>query len=131
MTDAQEAPEQVHRIRAEYAAVDVDLVHDQQPQFREEVRPTRVLRQHRRVQHVRIGEHNRGVVPQLPPHRGRRVAVVDSGQHIVEAGCVERGAESLELILTERLGGKKQQGPRLGVIQQRFYDGNDIAKRFP
>ncbi len=80
--DPLQPPHDVRQVRPEHAAVGMHLIHNDVSQVREELRPPRVVRQDGLVQHVRVGEDDLSVVPQLPPLRRRRVAVVRAGQEL-------------------------------------------------
>jgi hypothetical protein len=56
--DAHEAPHHVGQVRAEHAAVGVQLVHHHVAQVGEEARPVGVVRQDAGVQHVRVGDEH-------------------------------------------------------------------------
>ena len=75
--DPLQPPQHVGHVRAEHPAVGVGLVDDHAAQVGEEVSPALVVRQHRHVEHVRVGEHQVRAAPDPRAIVPRRVAVVD------------------------------------------------------
>ena len=114
-------------MRAEHAAVDVRLVHDDVAQVREHVAPAVVMRQDADVEHVRVREDEVRPAADLPAPLARRVAVVDRGARARE---LERG-ERARLILRERLRRVEVERPQLRVARDRVEHGQVERERLP
>jgi hypothetical protein len=120
--DAQQAAEDIGDVRAERAAVGVDLVHDDVLQAAQEIAPAAVVvGQDARVQHVGVGDHEVGALHDLGALLARRVAVEGAQRARAQRGF-EQGAEGALLVARERFGGVKQQdaegGFALAVVAQ-------------
>ena len=76
---AEQAPQDVGHVAAEDATVEVGLVDHHVAQLLEELEPLGVVRQDRRVEHVRVGQHDLAGGADRGAHGGRGVAVVDRG----------------------------------------------------
>ena len=72
----QEPAQDVGDVAAEDAAVRVQLVDDDDPQLLEQLEPLGVVGEDRRVEHVRVGDHDLAGLADRRPDRRRRVAVV-------------------------------------------------------
>jgi hypothetical protein len=104
--DALQPPDEVRHVRAEHAAVGVQLVDDHEPQRLEELRPLGVMGQDALVEHVRIGDDDVALGAHRLARIARRVAVEGAGANAEVARRVE--LEDLrDLVLRERLGGKE------------------------
>ena len=75
----QEPPQDVGDVAAEHAAVRVQLVDDDHPQLLEQLEPLGVVGEDRRVEHVRVGDHDLPGLADRPtgsapacPRRSRR-----------------------------------------------------------
>ena len=79
VAEPQEPPEHVRDVAAEDAAIRVQLVDDDDLDLLEELEPLRVMRQDRRVEHVRVGDDDLAGRPDRRPDRRRRVPVVRRG----------------------------------------------------
>ncbi len=75
--DAPQPREHVRHVRAEHAAVGVELVEHHVAQALEEVRPARVVGQDPGVEHVGVGEHDAAALARGAPRVARGVAVED------------------------------------------------------
>lgn len=104
--ESPQSPQHRSHVGAEHAAVAVGLVDHHVTQRTQETLPTVVARQHRAVQHVGIGQHERGEVAGEPPFLGLGVAV--------EGGEPPRLAAELtgppSLVVGQRLGRCEVQG---------------------
>ena len=91
-------------MRAEDAAVRVQLVDHDVAEVLEERRPLRVMRQDPRVQHVGIRQHEIRARPHRAARVLRRVAVVGEHPHLgqLPGELLQLG----ELVLGQRLRGK-------------------------
>jgi hypothetical protein len=109
--DAPEPPQDVRDVRAEDAAVGVELVDDDVAQRREEAAPARVVRQDAGVEHVRVGDEEVGAVAELAARGRGRVAVVDAGRDARGHRRREREepVQVAELVLAQRLGGVEEE----------------------
>ncbi len=114
-------------MRAEHPTGDVRLVddHDRQPQ--EEVRPARVVGQQRRVEHVRVREHEVRVATDQRALGGRSVPVVHGGAQL---GQLEH-THLPELIPRERLRRVEPQGRRLLAVERGRCEGHGRSERLP
>ena len=139
---AAQPPDDVRQVAAEDAAIRVQLVDDDEPQILEELRPSRMVRQDARVQHVGIAQHDMRAAANRPPRILRRVAVVGEdadGTRLVGRDPLGIGlghAEDLhelvqlgELILRERLRRKEIQRARRVIRQDRTQNRRVIAER--
>ena len=126
--DAAQPAQHIAQVAAEDAAIGVQLVQHDVAQILEQARPAGVVRQDAGVQHVRIGQHD---VPLFADGRARvggRVAVVGENAESVIQALVEI-VELGELILRQRLGGKKIQRARVGIFQHGVQDRQVVAER--
>ncbi len=131
LADAPQPPQDLRDVRAEDAAVAVALVDDHEPQRPQEAGPAVVRREHRVVQHVRVGEQVRrmraGHVAQLD----RGVAVVRRRHDAGDAQVVERA----QLVRCQRLGRRDVQRraaeapSRTGRRQRRQLIGERLPRR--
>ena len=125
--DALQAPHHIGDIRAENAAVDMDLIANDVSQIRKEPGPAGVIGQNPRVQHVGIGEDESRLIPQLTSLSGRGVAIVGPGAEL-EFRCVPLNPlQVLELVLRQRLGREEEKGGRRRIVQQAFENGDQVA----
>jgi hypothetical protein len=127
LAQPEEPPEDVRDVAAEHAAVGVQLVDDDDPYLLEQLEPLRVMRQDRRVEHVRVRDDDLAGGPDRGADRGRRVAVVCRRRDLQVAGPGE-SRELRHLILAEGLRREQEQGPRRGVLGQRLEDGQGVAE---
>ena len=120
-------PEHVRDVRAEHAAVDVRLVHDDVAEVREHVAPAVVVRQHADVEHVRVRQDHVRPSADLPAPLGLGVAVVDGRLDALDA---ER-AESACLVLGERFRRVEVESPALRLareqVEHRQVEGEALA----
>ena len=89
--NAFQAPQQIRQMAAVHAAIGVQLIDHDIAQILESLGPLGVVRQNARVQHVGIGQHHVGPLPDRPAGVLRSVAVVgeraDAGAHASSAAC--------------------------------------------
>ncbi|MCZ7564158.1 MAG: hypothetical protein M5U08_10525 [Burkholderiales bacterium] len=111
-------------MRAEDAAVGVQLVDDHVAQALEELRPLGVMRQDPGVQHVRIGDDDVAVGAHGAARIARRVAVERAGAH-AEAACGVQCEDLGDLVLRERLGGEEVE--RLGPAAERRIEHRQVV----
>ena len=115
--DPLQAANDVGQVGAEHAAVDVQLVDHHEAQSLEELAPLGVMRQHARVQHVRIGDDDAAPFADRAPHGCRRVAVVGVGRYR-QAAAQHHSVQLGLLVLRQRLGREQIERGRLGVAQE-------------
>ena len=125
--DAQEATKDVGDVAAEDAAVGVQLVDHDVAELLEQLEPLRVVRQDRRVEHVRVGDHDLPGRPDRRPDRRRRVAVIGRRRDR-QPGRRRQLAELGDLVLAERLGREEQQRPRRRIVGDRLQDRQGVAQ---
>ena len=77
--DPAQPAQDVRQVAAEHAAIGVQLVDDDVAQVFEQLRPAWMVRQHPRMEHVRVGEHDMRAAADGPAGVLRRIAVV--GKH--------------------------------------------------
>ena len=126
--DAKQPAKHVGDVAAEHAAVGVQLVDHDVAELLEQLEPLGVMRQDRRVEHVRVGHHDLPGRADRRPDRGRRVAVVGRGRD-GQPGRRRQLAELADLVLAERLGREQQQGPRGRVVGDGLQDRQRVAQR--
>ena len=80
------------------------------------------------MQHVRIGQHHVGALPDGFAGILRGVAIVGEGPDI-RAHRVNDGLEFVKLVFGQRLGRKQVHGARAGVFHQTVQDGKVVTKR--
>ncbi len=114
-TDPQEPPQDVGDVPAEDAAIGVQLVDDDELELLEQLEPLRVVRQDRRVEHVRVRDHHLARGADRRADRSGRVAVVGGGDDR-QAGRCRQLAELGDLVLAERLGREEEQRPGRRVV---------------
>ncbi len=102
---APQPAEELGDVAAEGAAERVELVDHHVAEAPEERAPPLVVRQQAGVEHLRVGEHDVGLLADPGALLGRGVAVVGPGHHLRE---VERG-ERPQLVVGQRLGGEQDQ----------------------
>ncbi len=125
-----QAADQVGHIRAEDAAVDVQLVDHDPTEILEQRRPARVVREDPGVEHVRVGQQQAHLVADRPALRGGRVAVVGAHRQLIRrTKRAQHVPESTGLILGQRLGGEQIDGAGVGIIEQRLQDRQVVAQR--
>ncbi len=125
--DAEQPAEDVGDVAAEHAAIGVQLVDHDVAELLEQLEPLGVMRQDRRVEHVRVGHHDLPGGSDRRPDRRRRVAVVGRGRDR-QTGGGRQLAELGDLVLAERLGREQQQRPRRGVVGDGLHDRQRIAQ---
>ena len=74
--DPAKTPQNVRDVRAEDAAISVDLIHDDEAELGEEPPPARVIRKDALVEHVGVREDRVSDFTQLSPRGPRRIAIV-------------------------------------------------------
>ena len=126
--DPQQPAQDVGDVAAEDAAVGVQLVDDDDPELLEQLEPLRVVGEDRRVEHVRVGDHDLAGRPDRRADRRRRVAVV-GGRRDRHPGGRGQLAELGDLVLAERLGREEEQRPRRRVLGDRLQDRQRVAER--
>ena len=97
----------VREMAPEHTSIGVQLVDDDETEVFEELRPSRMVRQDARVEHVGVAEHHVSAAADGAPGVLRRVAVVGEHAHLEPRGAghlVGEGVQLGKLILRERLG---------------------------
>ncbi len=117
-------------VAAEEPAVRVQLVDDDHGDLLEELEPLGVVREDRRVEHVRVGDHDLAGRPDRRADRGGRVPVVGRGGDR-EAGGSRQGAERGDLVLTQGLCRKEPERPGGRVLRERLEDRQLVAQALP
>ena len=126
--DPQQPAQDVGDVAAEHAAVRVQLVDDDELELLEQLEPLRVVRQDRRVEHVRVGHDDLPGGADGGPDRGRRVAVVGRRDDR-QPGRRRELPELRHLVLAERLGREQEQRPGGRVLGDRLERGQRVAQR--
>jgi hypothetical protein len=103
----------------------VGLVHHHERQAEEEVRPSRVVRQQARVQHVRVGQHQVGVAADQGSLGPRGVAVVDSRLELRQPELTDLP----QLVPGQGLGRVQVQRRALRVVQRIYGEGQVVHER--
>ena len=122
-----EPAQHVGQVRAEHAAVGVQLVDDHVLEAREEARPVRVVREHAGVQHVGVGQDDAAALAGRPSRVGRGVAV-EGDRAVVELRFLHQPAQRLFLVAGERLGGEEEERARLAIRRQRLQHRQHVAE---
>lgn len=127
--DALQPPEHVCEVRAEHAAVGVNLVNDHIFQVFKQPHPLGVMRKNALMQHVRVRHHH---MPRLPDRRARgrgRVAVI--GERLdVRAQRLHHRIQLRHLIAGKRLRRKQIQRACGVVLQNRVQHRQVISTAF-
>ena len=131
--DPAKTPQNVRDVRAEDAAISVDLIHDDEAELGEEPPPASVIRKDALVEHVGVREDRVSELTQLSPRGPRRIAIVGPRRkHTREiAGGVREPDQAAELVLRERLRREEIERGRFLFEQQPLQDRNVIGKRLP
>jgi hypothetical protein len=124
----KEPPQDVRDVRPEHAAVRVQLVHHDHPELLEQLEPLGVVGEDRRVEHVRVGDHDLAGLPDGGADRGGGVAVV-AGRRDLEARVLHQLPELRDLVLPQGLGGEEEEGPGGRVLGERLEDRHRVAQR--
>ena len=82
---ARQAPHDVRQVAAEDATIRMQLVDHDEPEILEELRPTRMVRQDARVQHVRVAQHHVRAGAHRAPRVLGRVAVIGEDAELAAA----------------------------------------------
>ena len=116
-------------MRAEDAPVRMRLVDHDVAQLLEKLEPLRVMRQDRRVEHVRVGDHDLARAANDRSNGRRRIAVVDAGSDLQ---LRRRGEppEGCQLVLAERLGREQVERAGRWILCDGVQDRQVIAQRF-
>ena len=95
----------IRQMAPEHAAIGVQFVDDDVSQILEELRPPWMMRQHPRVQHVGIGEHNVSSTPNRTTCVLRCVPVVrkDTNRRVLRGQDLCEPVQLGQLVLGERL----------------------------
>ena len=128
LAQPQEAAQDIGDMRAEDAPVRVRLVDHDVAQLLEELEPLRVMRQDRRVEHVRVGDHDLARAANGRSNGRRRIAVVDAGRDL-QLGCRGEPAEGCQLVLAERLGREQVQRASRWILRDGVQDRQVVAQR--
>ena len=123
-----DAPEPAHRIghvRAEHAAVRVDLVDDHEPQVGEEAAPARVVGQDSLMEHVGVRQDHVALVAQAAPNALGRVAVIRARLKPDVVAHFGEAIERAQLVLGQGLGGVHVQHGRVRIGEDRL-DRRDL-----
>ena len=127
-TDPEQPAEHVGDVAAEHAAVRVQLVDHDQLELLEQLEPLRVVRQDRRMEHVRVGHDDLPGRSHGRPDRRRRVAVVRRGDdRQLGRGC--QLTELGDLVLAEGLGREEEQCPGRRVLGDGLQGWQRVAQR--
>ena len=132
LAHAAQPPEHVPQVAAEHAAVRVQLVDDDVAQVLEELGPLRVVRQHARVQHVGVGQHDVRAPADGAARVLRRVAVVREHADLDVGRPRDFLGEPIELrqlILREGLGREEVERPRGGIREDPVHHRDVVAQR--
>ena len=130
MVDRQpaQATAELRHVAAEHPAEGVQLVEDDEAEPTEERGPALMVGKEPGVEHLRVGEHQRRVLPHPGALLGAGVAVVGAGDHTRE---LERG-DGAELVVGEGLRGEQgQRGARPDRIAGGLRDRDLVAERLP
>jgi len=125
--DPLQAPHHVGEVRAEHAAVHVQLVDHHVAQLGEEARPVGVVREDPGVQHVGVGQQHRAALARGPARVDRRVAVIGD-RAALQAGFAQQRAQRGFLIARQRLGRKEVERARRRILRQRLEHGQVVTK---
>ena len=125
--DPEQPPQDVGDVTAEHAPIRVQLVDDDDLELLEELEPLGVVGEDRRVEHVRVGDHDLAGGPDGRADRGGRVPVVGRGEDR-QAGCCSQAAELGHLVLPERLGREQEERPRRRIVDDRLEDRDGVAE---
>ncbi len=126
-TDALEPAQDVGEVRAEDAAIGVQLVDDDVAQVLEQRRPLRVVGQDPRVEHVGVRQHQVGPGPHRAAGVLRRVAVV--GEHAHLGHRLRQRLQLRELVLGQRLGREQIEDAGFRTLDERLQDRQVVAER--
>ena len=126
--DPEQPPQDVGDVAAEHAAIRVQLVDDDHLELLEQLEPLRVMGEDRRVEHVRVGDHDLAGGPDGRADRCRRVTVVGRREDR-QAGRGRKPAELGHLVLAERLGREQEEGARGRIVDDRLQDRDRVAQR--
>ena len=117
--DPPQPADDVGDVAAEEPAVRVQLVDDDVLQVLEELEPLRVVRKDRRVEHVRVGDHDLPGRAHDAADVRRRVAVVGVRLQ-ADVGRAGQRAQLDQLVRRERLGGEEvERARRVGPSRPR------------
>ncbi len=125
--EAAQAPQDEGDVGAEDAPQGVHLVHHHVLQPMEEVGPGGVVGEDAHVEHVGVGEHHVGALPDAGSFVVGGVTVVGGDRHLGDAQL----AEAAGLVLGQRLGGVEQQGGGAGSGQDPLGDRDLETERLP
>ena len=106
----------------------MDLIQDNVGQVSQECGPGSVIRQHRGMEHVWIGQNDRRVPPQPRPHGGGGVTVIDAEAQVGYAAAIDQTAQGPRLVLSQRLGGEQVQRPGEGLLDGGFQHRQVVAQ---
>jgi hypothetical protein len=126
-TQAQEPAQDICDVAAEDPAIRVQFVDDDDPELLEQLEPLRVVRQDRRMEHVRVGHDHLAGTSDRGPDGRRRIPVVGRGGHR-QAGRSGKLGELGDLILTEGLRGEDVQRPGGRIVGDRLQGGDRVAQ---
>jgi len=125
VAEAAQAAHDLGDVRAEDAAVHVRLVEHDVPQAVDELGPALVVGQDADVQHVGVGEHDRGAGADLGALVLWRVAVVDRRHHAAQP----QRAQLARLVLRQRLGGVEVERATRLIAEERVECRQGEAER--
>jgi hypothetical protein len=126
--DPEESSQHIGDVTAEHAAVRVELVDHDDLELLEQLEPLRVVRQDRRMEHVRVGHDDLPGGTDRRADRGRRVPVVGRRDDR-QAGRAGELAELGDLVLPEGLRREQEQPSRRRVLGDRLEGRQGIAQR--
>ena len=124
----KQPPQDVGHVAPEHAPVGVELIDDDHPELLEQLEPLGVVGQDRRVEHVRVGDHDLAGRSDGRSDRRRGVPVVGGSGHAQVRGPRELG-ELGHLVLAEGLGGEQEQRSCGRVVGQCLERRQGVAQR--
>ncbi len=126
--DADQPADDVGKMRAENAAVNVQFIDHDVFEVHEKLLPLGVVRQNAGMQHVRIGDDDVALPADGPTRVVGRVSVVGKGFDIGLQIC-NQAVGFVHLVLCQRLGGKHIQSPRFRLVENTLQHRQIVAKR--
>lgn len=120
----------VGEVATEHTTISVQFVDDDVVEVLEELKPSRMVWQDSRVEHVWVREDDAAVVADRTPCIGGGVSVEDMGAD-VDPGRFNEPMKACVLILSEGFGGEEVERPRLAVLKQSLQDWDVVAEGLP
>ena len=128
--DALQPTKHVRQVRAEDAAVGVQLVQYHVAEVFEQPFPARVVGKDAGVQHIGVGQNQVRAIADGGTSIGGRVAVVSERPQRL-AQLFRPAVELRQLVLCQGFGGEEVHGPRFRVLNERVQNRQVVAKRLP